>query len=148
MGQRASGDSSDRGRLLHPMLQFPDGRMGRPFGSPGLQYALPSSLRHRRSLASGLMTIRELAERIDQRVAVLQQAIGRLEAAKKALAHSPGRPAVATETSEPPLASRRGRQAHSAGRAGRDPAPVQRGAQPAAARSLFRELDAGLRTRP
>ena len=97
------------------------------------------------------MMIAELAERIDQRVATLQQKIGQLEAAKKALAQSSTRPAVTTREPEPSV-PRCGRRAHTPTRAGRQPgrtpAPRQRGPKPAAARSLFRELDTGLRTRP
>ena len=96
------------------------------------------------------MTIPELAERIDQRVAVLQQEIGRLEAARKALAQSSKGPALTTRVSEPSVRRRGGRARTPTGagrQPGRTPLPDRRGLKPAAARSLFRELDTGLRTR-
>jgi len=95
------------------------------------------------------MTIPELAQRIDQRVAALQHEIDRLEAAKRALAHSSTPTAGTKHSSEPPVAP--GRRPHRSSRAmrkrGRTPAPDHHGPKPAAARALFRELDAGLRTR-
>jgi len=123
---------------------------GQGHPSCGLQWALPSGLRHHCSLACDVMTILELAERIDQRVAVLQREIDRLEAAKRALAHSSTRPAGTKHSSEPPAVRGRGRRAHRPSRAmrkrGRTSGPDHRGPKPAAARGLFRELDAGLRT--
>jgi len=97
------------------------------------------------------MTIPELAERIDQRVAALQQEIERLEGAKRALAQSSARPAGIKHSSAPPSARRRGRRAHTRSGAARKSAgtiaPNQRRPKPAATKSMFRELDAGLRTR-
>ena len=123
----------------------------RPSRSRGLRWALSPSLRHPRSLASELMTIPELAGRIDQRVAALQQEIDRLEATKRALAQSSGRRAGTKQSSAPPSARRRGRRAQTPSGAvrkpARTPAPNQRRPKPASTRSLFRELDAGLRTR-
>ena len=97
------------------------------------------------------MTTPELAERIDQRVAALHQEINRLEEAKRALARSLARPAATKQSSAPPSARRRGPRAHTPsgalGKSAHTPAPNQRRPKPASTQSLFRELDAGLRTR-
>jgi len=113
---------------------------------------LSSKSRTRRPLACGVMKTPELTERIEHRVAVLHQEIERLEAAKKALGQSSSRTAVAKRASEPLSVPRRDRRASAPARA--TPQRVRarpanrRNRKPASVRTLFRELDTGLRNRP
>jgi hypothetical protein len=95
------------------------------------------------------MTIPELVERIEQRLAELQQEVGRLRAADEALAATSTGSAVGGPASEPRSLQRWDRQTASPAtpRRGRGRASARRGSKPAAVLALARELDAGLRNR-
>ena len=97
------------------------------------------------------MTIPELAERIEGRLAALQHEIDRLQAANEALATTRADAAEAGPAADPRAPQRaleppafdpviRAR-AH-------DQAAARRASKPAAVLALARELDAGLRNRP
>ena len=97
------------------------------------------------------MAMAALAERIEERLAELQQEIGRLQAAEHALAATrtqavaaepapqPRSPEPAQERPAPDRVSRRRAPDHAAARPASKPAVVL---------ALSRELDAGLRNRP
>ena len=97
------------------------------------------------------MTIPELAERIEQRLAELQQETGRLQAADEALAATGTRSGVAETGPEPRSPQDEKLQAGSSratARHGRGRGSARAHPKPEAALALARELDAGLRNRP
>jgi hypothetical protein len=107
------------------------------------------ALCHWRSLASGSMTIAELTGRIEQRLALVQEEILRLQAAADALdgesasaAGSPGMRCPRSGGRRPRVRAPGPEAARTAGHsaAGRD-------LRPGSAVALARELDAGLRNR-
>ena len=97
------------------------------------------------------MTPSELAERIEARLAGLEQEISRLQAAEQVLAAT--RPqAVAAEPAPQPRSPEPAQQPSARDRASRRRAPdnaaARRASTPAPVLALSRELDAGLRNRP
>ena len=95
------------------------------------------------------MTIPELAERIEQRLAELQQKIGRLQAADQAVAATRIEAAVAVTAADPrPPQPASPRHPTEPPTAAPDHAAARRASKPAAVLALTRELDAGLRNRP
>jgi len=99
----------------------------------------------------GAMTVSELAERIEARLAGLEQEMSRLQAAEQVLAAT--RPqAVAAEPAPQPRSPEPAQQPSARDRASRRRAPdnaaARRASTPAPVLALSRELDAGLRNRP
>ena len=91
------------------------------------------------------MTIPELAERIEERLAELQQEIVRLQAADDALAATRTNAAAAQPTLDP----RRSKPRYRVSRPDSSTrAAARRASKPAAVLALARELDAGLRNSP